>query len=746
MDPVIVELLGRLAVAWLVPLIELLTGHGTDGVVIMLSLVVTVVLVWRRSGKGKVARNPMPVHAIWFLIVTIMLVQICCVIIRSFYDDETVYVQGPGGKKHVTEHAFNIDASPGELRMEARTISVVMPCAQEQYIWKTIKSIYLQTPRYVLKEIIIIDDGSDPPLSKSGFTPGACREWLIKLLRNDKTQGVIASRKMGGDHATGDIIVFLDCHVATQPYWYSSFQHLISDSYRRMVVPQIVPLDVDTWTDGSTHGSYDHGLGKYYLTFDADFKWYESDDRNVAVLSGGIYGMSRLWWMQTGGVDEHMLGWGGENLDQSLRCWLCGGDIMVAKESRIAHMWRTGSDHRTLPGYKRVGNSKKNRARAVYGWYGDFADKLAQYPYFAHHRKEWVGDLSNFQQVKDRLSGCRPFAWFLRRFKDLYEDGGLVPDEIFMLKEGASGKCLRYQRNAGTSSDGKGTASLEECDYKDHRFYWHHANKDSRNKGKCCSGLKAWNTDQCITDVGTDHIRTTVCEVSGKNADQDWVVEKGRMINPMSKGNHLCIGPHTTEVLKRQSGQLVLLGCRDGFNNSYNWETLNSMMPLEGQLYRKAQREYPHLFGKLGVQKKALAIPPLPQACIKPADKNATCVQIFANDGRCLDEGGLLTTAKKYCSQYQLLGMCPTCPVDGRVRGIKSVVNGRCFDTMDDHYNETWDLEGCTPEEDTPAGGDVTQVFTRKGSTLCLSDTAKSAGTACFEFKVIEPAAPAVIT
>lgn len=33
--------------------------------------------------------------------------------------------------------------------------------------------------------------------------------------------------------------------------------------------------------------------------------------------------------------------------DQSLRAWLCGGEIVRAKSSRIAHMWRTG-DRRTV--------------------------------------------------------------------------------------------------------------------------------------------------------------------------------------------------------------------------------------------------------------------------------------------------------------------------------------------------------------------------------------------------------------
>lgn len=33
-------------------------------------------------------------------------------------------------------------------------------------------------------------------------------------------------------------------------------------------------------------------------------------------------------WEYTGGYDTGMVGWGGENIDQSLRIHLCGGEIM----------------------------------------------------------------------------------------------------------------------------------------------------------------------------------------------------------------------------------------------------------------------------------------------------------------------------------------------------------------------------------------------------------------------------------
>ena len=33
--------------------------------------------------------------------------------------------------------------------------------------------------------------------------------------------------------------------------------------------------------------------------------------------------------------------WGGENVEISLRTWLCGGRIMVARDSYVAHYFRT---------------------------------------------------------------------------------------------------------------------------------------------------------------------------------------------------------------------------------------------------------------------------------------------------------------------------------------------------------------------------------------------------------------------
>lgn len=231
----------------------------------------------------------------------------------------------------------------------------------------------------------------------------------------------------------------------------------------------------------------------------------------MGMLSGGLAGLSRFWWLESGGFDSKMMGWGGENIDQGVRMWVCGGEIVAAPHSQVAHMWRTHSA-KTSAHYKRVGDTLFNRARAIKAWLQEFSDKLYDYPAFASRKaasgEHWIGetcsnwllwtafffpkqfcpnileetllifgcchdfshtnpcvlkinplgnvwkkppslpvvlespldpeDMSTFENVRKRLNGCRPFAWYLKRFKAVYEDAGLIPPEIFMIREDSS--------------------------------------------------------------------------------------------------------------------------------------------------------------------------------------------------------------------------------------------------------------------------------------------------------------------
>merc|ERR1712100_317538 len=135
----------------------------------------------------------------------------------------------------------------------------------------------------------------------------------------------------------------------------------------------------------------------------------------------------------------------------------------------------------------------------------------------------------------------------MHRFKAVYEDGGLIPTDIFGLRVGpgspATGKCLTYKGAAGTSPDGRGIAVLEDCNSYNDRQWWHGANRDTSKAGQpCCSGLRAWNTDQCIAAVQGGRVETFVCEVDGTRNDQVWELSSDGLVrHKAGLMSHYCL-------------------------------------------------------------------------------------------------------------------------------------------------------------------------------------------------------------
>jgi len=553
----------RVALLWLVPVILFFTHVLILPVALSLGLTVLEVPQLRKRVLGSGARKHLPCFRVNMLIrlLALWMLQVWWVILIRATDMDI----SEDARSVEKQHAENTTLYIGSLMS---SISVVLPCAGEgDYALKTVQSVFDSTPD-VLREIIIVDDGSDPPLNQL-ITEEICERYKVKLIRHESQTGLIAAKLHGGNLATGDIVVFFDCHVAPQPNWHIPFLQLISENNRRIVVPVITSLDVSTWTQLGTAG-----VAKCYLTWDADFKWFESDDDFIPVISGGLLGISKMWWNETGGYDEEMRGWGGENLDQSLRSWLCGGEIVLARNSFVAHMWRQPSDRRTRANYQvDKGDIVRNRMRAASAWFGDFKKKLSD---FGLQADGW-GDTNNMLNVKQRLQ-CKSFAWFMHRFRNVYEDGGLLPAETFRLRETRNNMCLTYQGKAGTSASGQGKVAMMPCGSDDHRQRWHGANRldgwspDSR----CCSGLRAWNTDQCLI-AKANSISTTVCDISGRSKTQAFhFTETGMLMTEQST------------FMSKNCIQAMTRGLQVGNCIPAAWAKDDTTVPIETRLYREA--------------------------------------------------------------------------------------------------------------------------------------------------------------
>jgi glycosyltransferase involved in cell wall biosynthesis len=416
------------------------------------------------------------------------------------------------------------------------TMSVVLPCANEgRFAWKTAESIAENTPIEILHEIIIVDDGSSPPLI-SQFPPEIIEKAKVKFVRHESHTGLINAKSAGANVATGDVIVFLDCHVKPDKGWARPIVEKIRANYKRVVVPNITGLDPDTWEEVRGNG----GQAKCYLTWDADFKWFDSDDEQIAVMSGGLLAMSRQWWIETGGYDTSMQGWGGENLDQSLRIWLCGGEIVNAKDSYVGHMWRTHDKPETIARYTvPPGSVIVNRYKGTSVWMSEWVDKLETFSVFKPFKAK-KPDVSSITAVRDRLA-CKNFSYFIDKFYKVYHWGGFMPKQVFHLRDMMSGMCLQRSRSEDLD--------LAPCSDTAAGQLWHRSNRDGE---QCCSGYRNWNTDQCITGswVG-GHPRTSTCNIGGLISDQFIHLTSENQLE-MSKRPGACLGGKLKERPKAE--------------------------------------------------------------------------------------------------------------------------------------------------------------------------------------------------
>lgn len=395
---------------------------------------------------------------------------------------------------------------------------------------QTINSIFETTPAHVLKEIVIVDDASEPPLLLS------LRKYLdypqVSVLRHTERMGLTKSKTEGGNIATGDVIMFLDAHVKPEKDWYGSILENINTNYRRVVVPLIPKLNESTW-------EVDYAAIGIKMMFDWSlrFDWFDDGNDFVPCMSGGLFAISTSWWHESGEYDYDMRMWGSENVEQSIRIWLCGGEIVVARNSTIGHLFRE-----QFPYNINYTEMVLNKVRTVETWFDEYKENYYKAEPAARQYLQYTGDLSRRLEIKEKLK-CRPFRDYVERFRGIFEENRMIPVTSFLIRDVQTGMCLQeddsyYIENACN------TAILAQ------RFL-------SANYG---AGIKSVPTNLCLdanAQTGEEKERTRLyhyaCSVG--NPQQAWTFDHGHI-----RWRDYCISAAPVDV-----GRVFLSRCTGGF-------------------------------------------------------------------------------------------------------------------------------------------------------------------------------------
>ncbi|XP_014847697.1 PREDICTED: polypeptide N-acetylgalactosaminyltransferase 9-like isoform X1 [Poecilia mexicana] len=341
-------------------------------------------------------------------------------------------------------------------------ISVVFIFVNEalSVILRSVHSVVNHTPAHLLKEIILVDDNSDSVELKFNLDQYVNKRYpgLVKIVRNNKREGLIRARIHGWNAATSPVVGFFDAHVEFNTGWAEPILTRMKEDHTRIILPAIDNIKYNTFEvqqyANAAHG-YNWGLWCMYII--PPQEWLDKGDETAPIRTPAMIGCSfvvdREYFGEIGLLDPGMEVYGGENIELGMRVWQCGGSMEVLPCARVAHIERTKKPYNNDIDYY----AKRNALRAAEVW----MDEYKSHVYMAwnipmNNPGVDFGDVSERVALRKRMQ-CRSFHWYLEH---VYPEMRIYNNTITygeVRNSKASGYCL----DQGSEDDDK--AILYPC-------------------------------------------------------------------------------------------------------------------------------------------------------------------------------------------------------------------------------------------------------------------------------------------
>ncbi|XP_022102322.1 polypeptide N-acetylgalactosaminyltransferase 1-like isoform X2 [Acanthaster planci] len=303
------------------------------------------------------------------------------------------------------------------------TTSVIIVFHNEAWstLLRTVTSVINRSSRELVKEIVLVDDASEPkfdwlqkPLEK--YVAGL--PVSVKVERLKSRQGIVAARHLGVSVSKGEVLTFLDSHCECTKGWLEPLLERIARDRTRVTSPVIDSISDTTFEYSAAPG----------LPLIGGFSWLPEftwtgvplrEQRRVnydihlplrtPTMAGGLFAIHRDFFRRLGGYDTGMRIWGGENLQLSFKVWQCGGSLEIVPCSHVGHVFRSTTPYDFPEGAETT--VLRNNRRFLEVW-ADAYTREVLYAMTPAYRGVDYGDVSGEIALRDRL-GCKGFQWYL---------------------------------------------------------------------------------------------------------------------------------------------------------------------------------------------------------------------------------------------------------------------------------------------------------------------------------------------
>ncbi len=243
-------------------------------------------------------------------------------------------------------------------------VSVIFPSYQTpaETLAMLLASLEGQTYPRELFEVIIVDDGSEPPLERLPATP-----LDVKVVRQERRGfGHSRARNNGAQAAAHDILLFLDSDMLVEADWmmaHARWHHVVSDvltlGFRSHVEMDGIDPEIIRRRPGSLKELFSDrpvtpAWAENYLAGTNNLT-SRADDM-FSVMIGGNFGIGKDFFWSLGGNDESFVRWGPGLEDNELcyRAYTHGGLLAPVREADAWHQgsWEEGREARQW--YRRI--------------------------------------------------------------------------------------------------------------------------------------------------------------------------------------------------------------------------------------------------------------------------------------------------------------------------------------------------------------------------------------------------------
>ena len=228
----------------------------------------------------------------------------------------------------------------------ALPISVIVPCFEAPgALALTLAGLEGQDYPRALFEVVVVDDGSRPPLRVPASTA-----LPVRTVRQERRGfGLARARNTGARAALHDILVFLDSDVIAEAGLLSAharWHHAVSDALTLGSYNYVSVEGMDAAAVRDRPGS----LAELFAGRPFDRPWLERHMARTADLTSGhddlfravtgLLGVSRAFFEEVGGFDESFVRYGGEDTEFGYRVQMRGGLLVPAPDAFGWHQGR----------------------------------------------------------------------------------------------------------------------------------------------------------------------------------------------------------------------------------------------------------------------------------------------------------------------------------------------------------------------------------------------------------------------